>query len=85
MNCEDDACTKVDYYDNVIKYAPDLFNECGGDITDCEVASRCLPSDHKCSISYCDKNNSNDTCEPETQNNNPVNSLQNDNINDSNI
>lgn len=69
MSCEDDACTKPDYYDNVLKYAPDLYKECGTDITNCEDANVCLAGDHKCSITYCDRKNKDDICEPELQNN----------------
>lgn len=69
MNCEDDACTKVDYYDNILKYEPDLYKECGADITDCDDANICLPTDHRCSVSYCDRNESSDICEPVLQNN----------------
>ena len=46
----DDNCT---YYMKVQKYAPDVFVQCGKDITDCKSASVCLPSDRKCSITYC--------------------------------
>ena len=55
IGCEDDACTKESYYSKVQKYAPDLFAECGKDITGCETANKCLPNDRKCSITYCDE------------------------------
>ena len=61
--CEDDACTEIYYYSNVQKYAPDLVRECGKDITDCEAASMCLPSDHECSVTYCDPETNGDACE----------------------
>ena len=58
-NCEDDACTKFDYYTEMQKYEPDLYKECGKDITNCDVANVCLSTDRKCSITYCDQNTSN--------------------------
>jgi hypothetical protein len=69
MSCEDDACTKINYYSEMQKYEPDLYGECGEDITDCEAANVCLPSDRKCSITYCDKNaNNNDSvCQTPTE------------------
>ena len=58
MSCDDDACTKPDYYLEMQKYEPDLFKECGADITDCEAANACLPGDRKCSVTYCNKSTS---------------------------
>lgn len=54
IGCEDDACTEEYYYTEMQKYAPDLYAECGKDITDCEVASVCFPEDRECSVTYCD-------------------------------
>ncbi len=95
INCEDDACIKMDYYSNVLKYAPDLYAECGKDITNCEVASVCLPNDHKCSITYCDPQIDGDICSAslnklDIQSGNQVDpgeqrSLQNNNTNNQNI
>lgn len=62
LGCEDDACTKEYNYSKVVKYAPDIYAECGDNITDCEVASRCLPSDRMCSITYCDTNVDGEIC-----------------------
>jgi hypothetical protein len=84
-SCDDDACTKPNYYAEMQKYEPDLYKECGKDITDCAVASMCLPSDHRCSITYCDKNTSDNdnVCQtpimeqPKTQNSNQINSINN--------
>ena len=71
MNCEDDACTKIDYYSKVQKYEPDLYSECGSDITDCKDASLCLSDDLNCSITYCDRNVVGDNCStPAIPNNN---------------
>jgi hypothetical protein len=88
MSCDDDACTKPDYYSEMQKYEPDLYRECGKDITDCEAASVCLPSDRKCSIIYCDKktNDNDNTCqipvgEPsDTQSDNQINPINNTSI-----
>lgn len=42
------------YYTKIIKYAPDLYKQCGSDITDCEASNLCLPNDRGCSVTYCD-------------------------------
>jgi hypothetical protein len=92
--CEDDACTQTYYYTLMKKYAPDLYRECGADITDCDDASICLPDDRDCSVTYCDDNASNDTCfdptiEPSMPNDAAGsagdNSLQDNDLNDTNI
>ena len=69
--CSDDACTEKYYYLKMVKYAPDLYKECGEDITDCESANSCLPSDRECSATYCNAEVEGDTCAAEinTQNN----------------
>ncbi|HEY0979221.1 MAG TPA: hypothetical protein VGE23_00020 [Candidatus Paceibacterota bacterium] len=52
--CEDDTCETTYPYTQMQKYAADLEASCGPDITDCEAASVCLPTDRDCSITYCD-------------------------------
>lgn len=52
--CEDDACEITYPYKSMQKYAADLRESCGPDITDCEAASECLPSDRECTVAYCD-------------------------------
>lgn len=54
VGCEDENCTKEYFFSKVQKYAPDLYKECGRDITDCVEASICLASDRECLITYCD-------------------------------
>lgn len=49
QSCEDE-CT---YYSRVQKYAPDIYSQCGKDITDCESAKFCLPTDKECSVTFC--------------------------------
>lgn len=76
VGCEDDECTTEYYYSDVVKYAPDLYAECGKNITDCEIANICLPKDKTCTITYCDTKTDN-TCdtiieEPDTQDNNYI-------------
>jgi hypothetical protein len=73
----DDTSGKEYYYTKMQKYEPDLYAECGADITDCEEASVCLPNDRNCLITYCDINTKtkNEECAPailklDTQNNN---------------
>lgn len=94
IGCEDDACTKEYFYSKVQKYAPDLYKECGKDITDCETASVCLPNDHKCSITYCDPRDNKNKCttptiEPSAQSSDQTKPtegiLQNNNIKNTNI
>ena len=36
VGCIDNECTSEYYYTKVQKYAPDLYKQCGSDITDCE-------------------------------------------------
>lgn len=66
LECDNDSCTENHYYSKMQKYAPDLYNECGKDITDCANANICLPNDQKCSITYCDPENDGDTCKKAT-------------------
>jgi len=82
MSCDDDACTKPDYYSEMRKYEPDLYKECGQDITNCDAANVCLPGDRKCSITYCNDKTSDDDnpCQTpivpqqsDTQDNNNIN------------
>lgn len=55
VGCEDDECTTEYYYTIVTKNAPQLLEQCGADITDCDFAHICLPKgDEGCSITYCD-------------------------------
>lgn len=63
--CEDEECTDVYYYTIVENRVKDIFQRCGPDITDCEAASVCLPSDTACTITYCDPENlgEGETCE----------------------
>lgn len=64
--CDDDDCTEKHYYLKMVKYAPDLYKECGEDITDCESASLCLSDDRDCSAVYCNPEVEGDTCATET-------------------
>lgn len=50
-SCDDEGCT---YYVKMQKYAPDIYAECGKDVTDCELANTCAPNDRQCSMTYCD-------------------------------
>jgi len=64
--CNDDDCTEEYYYSKMVKYAPDLYRECGEDITDCEAANSCLPDDRDCSVTYCNPEVEGDSCATET-------------------
>ncbi|MFA7422009.1 MAG: hypothetical protein WCZ90_20160 [Melioribacteraceae bacterium] len=55
VGCEDDECTVEYYYTKMQKYQPDLYAECGLDITNCEYADACLSGDRECSKIYCDE------------------------------
>jgi len=59
---EDGTSEKELYYSKIKKYAPDLYKQCGEDITGCESANRCFPEDRHCSIIYCDEKKDDDTC-----------------------
>jgi hypothetical protein len=86
MSCSDDACANPTYYSEMRKYEPDLYKECGPDITNCDAANVCLPTDRKCSITYCNKSTSDkdDPCQtpvdtqPSTQPS-PINNSNNTN------
>ena len=65
--CEDDECAEPFYYSWMTKYAPDLYNQCGSDITDCEAAFECFPDDRECAIVYCDLEIDGDDCENLTE------------------
>ena len=97
VGCEDDECIKEYYYSNIQKYAPEIYKECGADITNCEKANVCLPEDHNCSITYCDPEiDGEDTCATVSEMSEEQNDeqqvepsteelLQDNNINDTNI
>ncbi len=64
IGCENDECTEVYYYKKIHKYAPNIFNQCGEDITGCEKANTCLAQDDdKCTVMYCDIEVDEDECE----------------------
>lgn len=96
VGCEDDSCATNYYYSKVIKYAPDVYKECGPDIADCEAANSCLPEDHNCSVTFCNPAIDGEICStppsemdtPKDEQTSPVkneNSLQEDNTNNANI
>ncbi len=60
--CDNDDCTEVHYYSKMVKYAPDLYRECGDNIINCESASSCLSDDRYCSVAYCNSEVNGDTC-----------------------
>ena len=71
VGCDDDTCTNKYYYSKIQKYAPDLYKECGKDITECEAANVCLPNDRKCSIIFCDEKIDGSICSS------PINDINN--------
>lgn len=75
VGCDDDACAEKHYYLKMVKYAPDLYGECGKDITDCESSSSCLPDDQDCSVTYCNPEIKDDTCAVETSTQNDKNDV----------
>ena len=62
INYEDCADAKTKYYSKMEKYAPDLYKQCGSDITNCKEASICVPGDRNCSKTYCDNSVAGDIC-----------------------
>lgn len=68
VGCEDDECTTEYYYSQMQKYAPNLYEQCGPDITDCEDAYACLPEDGEhCSITFCSPEIDGESCEQLTE------------------
>lgn len=63
LGCKDDECTEEYYYTLVEKYAADLYEQCGPNITDCDAASICLPGEQACSVTYCDIEVDGESCE----------------------
>lgn len=64
IGCEDEECIEKYYYFHVKKYAPDLFAQCGADITGCENAQVCFPGNERlCTITYCDTKHEYELCE----------------------
>lgn len=64
---EDGDPEKMYYYSKMQKYAPDLYGQCGEDITDCEAASVCFLNDRECSVEYCDPEKDGELCETITE------------------
>lgn len=62
VNYEDGTDENSKYYSKMEKYAPDLYKECGSDITNCKEASICVLGDRNCSKTYCDNNVAGDIC-----------------------
>ncbi|MDQ1300080.1 MAG: hypothetical protein QG636_748 [Patescibacteria group bacterium] len=62
--CEEEGCEEPEPYARISKYAADLYAQCGEDITDCESANACVPSDRHCVIEYCseDKLDEGESC-----------------------
>ena len=89
----DDESGEKYLYTKMQKYEPDLYAECGADITDCKEASVCLPNDRDCLITYCDEKtkNKNEECASGVEkldiqsNENGINSLPGDEILQGNI
>lgn len=72
VGCENEKCTEQYYYSLVEKYAPDLYSECGLDITNCEEANFCTTNDSQCSITYCNPNLRGNTCHGPTGKKEPL-------------
>ena len=74
IGCEDEECKQTFYFTIVEKYAANLYEQCGNDISDCELANVCLPGEEEsCSITYCTP--SEETCSTKND------FIQSDNIN----
>jgi len=72
IGCTDETCTEKYFYALIQKYAPDLQNQCGTDIKNCESANVCLTEDSSCTITYCDLGIDGDSCEVFTESQNAV-------------
>ncbi len=63
VGCEDDTCSEHYYYARVQKYAPNVEQQCGTDITDCANAGQCIEADKgRCSVTYCDRTSAENEC-----------------------
>ena len=66
QNCfvghEENDSNQEYYFTKVIKYAPDLYKECGNNITNCEKANTCLPNEKSCFIVFCEEEDGTDIC-----------------------
>jgi hypothetical protein len=68
VGCEDEECSRKYYYSKIQKYAPDVYMQCGEDITDCAEANICLEENgSKCNVTYCDPKIDGDECEALTE------------------
>lgn len=56
----DDTNGEEYYYTKMQKYEPDLYTQCGKDITDCDAANVCFSNDRDCLIVYCDEKTKNE-------------------------
>ena len=63
VGCEDTACAEYHFYAEARKQARDLSAACGGDVSECPAAERCVPSDTYCTITYCDTTDPDAQCE----------------------
>lgn len=63
ISCDNDDCSEKSYYAKIKKYAPNIFAQCGKDITNCDNAKVCLPeNDNNCSTLFCNTTISNEEC-----------------------
>lgn len=71
IGCEDEQCTTEYYYSKIQKYAPNIIEQCGSNITDCDNASICTDSETKCSITFCEAELDGEICESLDENDLP--------------
>jgi hypothetical protein len=54
LACETEDCADTYYHSWVRKHHNDVFAACGPDVSECDAASVCQPTDTQCTIVYCD-------------------------------
>lgn len=65
VGCADEECSEVYYYTWVHKYAAEVREQCGLDVTECEAALTCQSTDQSCTVTYCSSETllGDETCE----------------------
>ncbi|MFT7507386.1 MAG: hypothetical protein ACI92I_000536 [Acidimicrobiales bacterium] len=61
--CEDDECTEPLHYTWITQSASTIKENCGDDVTMCDFAYECSPSEGDCAITYCDPKTEIEQCE----------------------
>lgn len=63
IGCDDEECTEEYYYEIITRNATEINKLCGNDITDCYEASFCPAQEAECTITFCESESENNTCD----------------------